>query len=56
MLGLENAQTNSILWTAGVAVDSDEAALAIAKAGLTAMTAQVRELSSSIFETSRKYT
>ncbi|KAL7620591.1 hypothetical protein AAE478_009586 [Parahypoxylon ruwenzoriense] len=47
MLGLDAVRNNAIMWTAGVAVDSDEGALAIAQAELNVMTARVKELSRS---------
>lgn len=48
MLGLENVHYNAMMWVAGVAVDSDEAAFAVAQAELNSMTAQVKELSVSL--------
>ena len=47
MLGLERMSSNSILWTTYIAVkNGDDAAVAIAKAELSAMTSKLKEFGS----------
>jgi V8-like Glu-specific endopeptidase len=47
MLGLERISSNSILWTAHVSVKSeDDAATAVARAELNAMTSKLKEFTS----------
>ncbi|RYP60823.1 hypothetical protein DL771_010355 [Monosporascus sp. 5C6A] len=50
MLGLDDMQHNALVWTAGVAVDSDldQGAFAMAHAEMNKMTAQVKEFSRSV--------
>ena len=48
MLGLENAGHNSVMWTGGVAVNTDDAALAIAHSELMALTARIKQFSESV--------
>ncbi|RYO79221.1 hypothetical protein DL762_008269 [Monosporascus cannonballus] len=50
MLGLDDMQHNALMWTAGVAVDSDsdQGAFAMAHAEMNKMTAQVKEFSRSV--------
>ncbi|KAI1465215.1 FAD binding domain-containing protein [Daldinia caldariorum] len=48
MLGLESLGGNAIMFTAGVAVNSDDKDLAIAKAEVAMLTAQVKEISKSL--------
>jgi hypothetical protein len=45
MLGLEGMVDNAIIWTGGVSVKSDDASLAIAQAGLNAMSAKIKKFS-----------
>jgi hypothetical protein len=48
MLGLDNVHHNAVMWTAGVEVELDEAALAKAQAEMSKFTAQVKEYSKSV--------
>lgn len=43
VLCMEDVQSNTIIWVSGVAVDGDEAALAIAQAELNKMMARVKQ-------------
>lgn len=45
---LKRVQANTIVWVAGVAVDGDEAALAVAQAELNRMTARVKQAAKSL--------
>ncbi|KAI1841301.1 hypothetical protein JX266_012537 [Neoarthrinium moseri] len=47
MLGLQNVKDNAVMWTGGVTVYSDEAALSVAKEGLDRMSAQIKSFSES---------
>ncbi|PGG97257.1 hypothetical protein GX51_07407 [Blastomyces parvus] len=53
MLGVDSEEHNSVLWTGGVAVKSDEKAHAIAQTGMSAMLAELREFSKSLCGESR---
>lgn len=48
MLGMEDVQSNTIIWVSGVAVDGDEAALAIAQAELNKTMARVKQAAQSL--------
>jgi hypothetical protein len=48
VLGMEDVQSNTIIWVFGVAVDGDEAALTIAQAELNKMTARVKQAAQSL--------
>ena len=48
MLGMEDVQSNAIIWVAGVAVNGDEADLAIAQAELNRMKARVKQAAKSL--------
>ncbi|KLJ10859.1 hypothetical protein EMPG_13776 [Blastomyces silverae] len=53
MLGVDSQEHNAVLWTGGVAVKSDEQALAIAQTGMSAMVAELKEFSISLCGESR---
>lgn len=48
MLGLDSVHDNAVMWTAFVAVDGDQASLALAEAEMNVMTARVREASAKL--------
>ena len=48
MLDLDSQERNAIIWTGGVAVKTNEAALAIAQTRLNALVAEIQSFSSSV--------